>query len=1509
MAAGTRMLRAVRLLLAAALLALALPGGTAAAQQTTTDDAGIAGRWNVFYSDRMLGPVTGYAFVDEAETKATVVLTHPVTRKPYEFESREFSFDGGRLRMTLAGTWPGGEGRAYDIGETVAGSQTVTVSLGDSTEKFEFATPSEADRDTVRIDLQVARGSMTGEWSYKADPRTGRDADGGGRTRFFEYAGDGSGLGIQSGPELWSRPQPRILYAVPVEDQLGSRVYAHPDGIGRNYRELLVLGYDLPIQGREPVTVGTADEQISYTVREPDDRVLEKGWARLERQLDGAGYAALRQDYDDRRLVAFQIEATLARDVTPGLSHFTLNGAEASWLLQFQDYTATIDFVRQTAEAVVEEDVVEITGPAPLPAAPGQGVAADAKPPKRKFAVELVSKPALYEPAVPAYLPEAVRVRIHAARELPYDRIPLFVGIDGKFATFGAQGGSDDRRELVAYRSEDDPRVYLTPPIALIRAGDGGTGLAGLPADALLADRPVEVGQALTAQINIESELLPRRMWPLRTTSTFATTTVERAPSNNGIDNHWKLLTWPAAMEAAARCHDIAVEDPWKDSVRTVDSFTRYIANAAFVSNVDWQRKTDVKLGDHAAMLLMRDTFADTIDRHVRGMRAALQTPEGLRSTIRPYVDLLNRDSPRQPPLLTVPIAAPSGTALQFMDSFGSAEEIEARTGLTGRAARDWQRDVTVRAVTTYLRELGEARTEAFAVDDCNLQDLVDLTGRGFQAIAAQARPRLLWRAGGDGPWVPDRVGRAWVDGLSLLADAVASDARLSSQDNSVLMIEAAAFFVVPAALHATAAGGAWILGGTAPQVFVLPEFMAAGSLVMDFGEFGYSTYRYLTVPAANAAEVEFARKSAAVLGFTRYHNAREKARLEQADVEIDLLFAFGGAMGAVGDAVKGARYLHDTRRVANDIRDFRVNWRHNVRGFATGGFSELPRLSELRALERGRALFEQVLDTAGLSERAIAERAARAARDVEESVLERIKRETLAELAKDFESRSFGADNAKAIDAEIRELSKKIRANRDAPVADEWRRRRKALARMREKSDLLFDPSTVDPVRLDREARRIAADAFEEGERYGLSEAVRIYRTKRRLKAALTGQGFAHSGINRVVSGAERSVLTMPAPEAFDGLWYDLQKMTLEERQLLLEYMSYSLVEATLAGKDALKFEAAVAAQAAQRFVELVRRHPPWLDALTLQEYRRAFEVAHRPTFHRLLKESPGYLKQVIADDFALEVLRGEPFRSAAELQAAVKRAKARIRKPVPGVWDEAGDLANPPPGLEFKDAVHAFGEGKQASISIYDGGRDVGQLVRTLSSIDELRRFAHSGVELLDGLAGGSKGLTMDLARVSEDLPSMLATARNPMIPGKGTPLSVYLNLRVFQQLGIGFGDPSLVLCKLDGVLNQKTALQIEWLSRQYPGRSVEELLSHTHSYQYAESALTQAGYRIKEVRIGEADKTIHPLAEPWGSAAAFGKEGHAGFLSRYGFADVAEQAPIEIGHDIYLYLEPLN
>lgn len=1505
--AATRLMRTVRLLLAAALLALAPPAGTAAAQQTTTADGSIAGRWNVFYSDQILGPVTGYAFVDEAETKATVVLTHPVTRKPYEFESNEFSFGSGRLRMTLTGAWPGGEGRAYDIGETVAGSQTVTVSLGNSTEKFEFATPAEADRETVRIDLQVARGSMTGEWSYKADPRTGRDADGGGRTQFFEYAGDGSGLATQSGPELWSRPKPRILYTVPVEDQLGSRVYGHPDGIGRNFRELLVLGYDLPIQGREPVAVETEDEQISYTVRVPDDRVLEKGWARLERQLDAAGYATLRRDFDDKRLIGFQIEATLDRAVTPGLSHFSLNGTEASWLLQFQDYTATIDFVRQTAEAVVEEDVVEITEPAPLPAAPDQPAVADVKPPKRRFAVEMVAKPALYEPAVPAYLPEAVRVRIQAARELPYDRIPLFVGIDGKFATFGSQGGTDDRRELVAHRSEDDPRVYLTPPIALIRSGDGGTGLGGLPADALLSDRPLQVGQSLTAQINVDSEILPRRMWPLRTTSTFATTTVEAAPSNNGIDNHWKLLTWPAAVEAAAHCHDIAVEDPWKDSVRTVDSFNRYIANAAFVSNVDWRRKTDVKLGDHAAMLLMRDTFVDTIDRHIRGMRAALRTPDGLRATIRPYVDLLNRDSPRQPPMLVVPIAAPSGKALQFMDSFGSAEEIETRTGLKGRAARDWQRDVTVRAVTTYLRELEEARVEAFAVDDCNLQDLVDLTGRGFEAIAAQARPRLLWRAGGDGPWVPDRVGRAWVGGLSLLADAVRSDAQLSSQDNSVLMIEAAAFFVVPAALHATAAGGAWLLGGTAPQVFVLPEFMAAGSLVMDFGEFGYSTYRYVTVPAANAVEVEFARKSAAVLGLTRYHNAREKARLEQADVEIDLLFAFGGAMGALGDAVKGARYLRDTRRVAGDIRDLRVNWRQNVRDFATGGFSELPRLSELRALERGRKLFEQVLDKVGLSERAIAERAAKAARHIEEGVLERIKRETLAELARDFESRSFGADNAAAIDARIRELGKKIRAG--GPGADEAKRQRKALERMRAKSDLLFDPSAVDPVRLDREARRIAADAFEEGERYGLSQAVRILRTKRRLKAALTGQGFAHGGIDRVVSGAERAVQKMPAPEAFDGLWYDLQKMTLAERQLLLEYMTYSLVEATLAGKDAMKFEAAVAAQAAQRFVELVRRHPPWLDALTLQEYRRAFEVAHRPTFHRLLEESPGYLKQVIADDFALEVLRGEPFRSAAELQAAVKRARSRIRRPVQGVWDEAGDLANPPPGLEIKGNAHAFGEGQLVSVDVYDGSKQVAQMVRTLSSVEEARTFAHSGIEMLAGLADDAKVLNMDMAFVSDKLPSMLATVRNPMIPGKGTPLSVYLNLRAFQELGIGFGDPSLVLCRLDHVLNQKTALQIEWLSRQYPGRSVEELLTHTHSYQYAESALTQAGYRIKAARIGKASTTTHAGATPFGGGAAFGKEGHAGFLSRYGFSGVAEQAPVDIGHDIYLYLEPLQ
>jgi hypothetical protein len=102
------------------------------------------------------------------------------------------------------------------------------------------------------------------------------------------------------------------------------------------------------------------------------------------------------------------------------------------------------------------------------------------------------------------------------------------------------------------------------------------------------------------------------------------------------------------------------------------------------------------------------------------------------------------------------------------------------------------------------------------------------------------------------------------------------------------------------------------------------------------------------------------------------------------------------------------------------------------------------------------------------------------------------------------------------------------------------------------------------------------------------------------------------------------------------------------------------------------------------------------------------------------------------------------------------------------------------------------------------------------------------------------------------------------------------------------------SLAIVKMSTIENFETIAHLEWLRRRYPGTSINELILHTPSTQYAETSITQAGSQIAsaEVRggvrrgIGSLMKTYEDMAGPRGTPErALVDARHKALLEKFG------------------------
>jgi hypothetical protein len=635
------------------------------------------------------------------------------------------------------------------------------------------------------------------------------------------------------------------------------------------------------------------------------------------RERDPAAQAAL------LRAPAMLVQVALGPGVLPGYKDFTINGirGNSQWLLRFADDRALVSFGRELYFG--ESDIAD-----------------------RKS--ELVTA---------LFVPERSFLEVKTEVALPLDEIPLRLALNGRMVRWNGASA------LVAKRYPGDPtrRTYRTAIIALYEAGKPPP--AAEPGVIMLPVRPKD---RLVARLDDEGLLSaesrpgivhadPRELgltWPqalaraARADRTVLNILVAglldmaaelRAPGSatagvatrgSALWDRFKQLVADVAIQLAGTSEEaqaeIEAETDWNrlsghqaaelDNLMLVDLLARtdlgmWVMRQTFEKllglhgNQDVVRRMPVTLGEHAALLLMRDEL-------VRQMKAALDPtlPDGLMAISTDDTGLLALRAKLQPDAwspqsawsyIRVPCPGdedkwvknaviPSGMAdcsFSFvLDDDYIQQTFHTRSGgLTAMIAdqpeavraRKWVLAAMKVAVETYQHQSKDALTRAEGVADGDIRGLVQLLAAdcpaevadlpcGYKALRPFVLPRMMRQSDPD-PVTGMRLWRADLDAryrlrtLNSFIAAVKNQKEASSADTDMAVV-----YLTPFLIELLPEDG---ILGVLRMLMEAPFFGTIQTILMN----GILDYPKM------AAEKRFALGASLVLGTERLAEAQVK--------------------------------------------------------------------------------------------------------------------------------------------------------------------------------------------------------------------------------------------------------------------------------------------------------------------------------------------------------------------------------------------------------------------------------------------------------------------------------------------------------------------------------------------------------------------------------------------------------------------------------------------------------
>jgi hypothetical protein len=289
--------------------------------------------------------------------------------------------------------------------------------------------------------------------------------------------------------------------------------------------------------------------------------------------------------------------------------------------------------------------------------------------------------------------------------------------------------------------------------------------------------------------------------------------------------------------------------------------------------------------------------------------------------------------------------------------------------------------------------------------------------------------------------------------------------------------------------------------------------------------------------------------------------------------------------------------------------------------------------------------------------------------------------------------------------------------------------------------------------------------------------------------------------------------------------------------------------------------------------------------DAATLDslaQMLRESSPALRGTLTKLAESNPSAFGELLRNQgaAAINALRTGPFASLEELASAARKSTERVSVPVVRdgkVLYESIDPAHPPEGWKFHDTVTRKGGLVTIKTDVTDPKGATGYFIRSFNP------------------ATGELKMLEAYLRAEEGKPEIAGQVKGgvELRKGIGTPTQAYATLRQLRMQGVTMG--SLRRIVMNQIENFKTICRLEWMRRNSPGRSLNQLIVDTESVQYAQTTAEQAGARISGARVvGGGTQPIGRLMQKYEAEAA--KSGpaavervraeHDAILQKYGF-----------------------
>ncbi len=788
-----------------------------------------------------MGGVPSEARIQDGSVR--LILFHPKTGEEIPLEAQSSALEGDELVVEFGPGSPNGTRKTgkYFPDELILVDTPelgpITITGGTEDLELPFTPLQQTDIDKVEVRLKrISKAALVGSWRYRVNSFIHRAADGYGRAGRLEQ--DDEGLWWAIGGEGWRRPKPQVYGIVPIQDQLAKEMfsdgtfmpyYEYPFASGASgngeSRTLFIFGCDLPRDWSQSIEIKAGSTGVRYVEigrlsdyrqREERREAYRPSVADEDRSFDdftrGRDIVKRRLDASARakvdKLDAVIVRATLSREVVPGWQTLTYGGSENAWLLQFGDNTARLRIVRKIGRQNNE-----------------------------------------HESSSYLFSGEMIRIEIETKHPLPVKSIPIIVGSSPPGTGMDAwhEGGLlvADGEGIPAIQDLENPRIYRTEFIRVdprLPAGKVIESTSGRPYHSVSGGH----GSRVFARIGKPGIIsLPP---PMVQATTFATA------GDTAVGGDW--TRW---LSIAAQCAGI----PNADRVRTerahAESISKFLINSGRSRfPIPGWVESKVSVGQHAAMLMMRDTFVRQLDRNRAGF-ANLQSDEEILAFRRAMEPVVLQG---KTPLSRIEVIGIDGSQTTFDWTFHKAVIGDVHDKEITEVER-WAINATREALRKYQDLMAAQSSRVREIDNCDVEELLKLTAYEFDAVAALAKAKLMVPAPAPLYWAPDYRARGHVDTVKFAGEQVQINEKLAEADRREAVM-AVGLATIPVAI----VGGAMGSGAAIVSTFAI-----------DAIDVGYATYKEVDEKWARDAELQFAMAAADITGMRRLERAESRTR------------------------------------------------------------------------------------------------------------------------------------------------------------------------------------------------------------------------------------------------------------------------------------------------------------------------------------------------------------------------------------------------------------------------------------------------------------------------------------------------------------------------------------------------------------------------------------------------------------------------------------------------------